>query len=47
MKLMIIIVINPFLTIVNFCNCSVKSLTEIFQFSRALVESIKVYKRFD
>jgi len=37
-KLTIIIVINGFVIMVNFCNHFDKALTEIFQFCRALVQ---------
>jgi len=41
-KLTIIIVINRFVLIVNFCNCFDKALTEIFQFCRALLTTLSV-----
>ncbi len=41
-KLTIIIVINRFVLIVNFCNRFDKALTEIFQFCRALLTTISV-----
>jgi len=39
-RLIIIIAINPFIIIVNFHNHFVKALTEIFQFWRAIPESL-------
>jgi len=36
MEVTIIIVINHFVIIINYCNCFDKALTEIFQFCRAL-----------
>jgi hypothetical protein len=41
MKLTIIIAINHFVIIVNFCNHFVKALTEIFHFRRALILTLK------
>jgi len=41
MKLMIIIAINRFIIIVNFHNHFDKAITEIFQFRRALFDSIR------
>jgi len=42
-KLRIIIVINRFVIIGNFCNRFDKVLTEIFQFRRALVQTFSPY----
>jgi len=39
-KQKIITAINRFVIIVNFCNCFVKALMEIFQFRRALLGTL-------